>query len=957
MHRLLQRQIKKSVGVDFVFDDKTKELLELISAQYDEKDREVSLLENALEVSSAELTEANKKTLEQSERLTNTILDALSESLIAVDKELKVVFMNPAAKRSLGIEGKSVDGIELLKLVFGSNEGGEELKKAIESNNISVSGKELFVDQNGHAFPVSYTLNPIGFDIKSYGAVLSFMDIGQKIKDEYLLKLQEAALNAAANMIVITDASGKIEYVNDSFCSFTGFSRKDAVGQSTSFLSSKTHDAEFYKTLWGHVLCGEVWEGEIVNRKKDGSVYPEEMTVTPIVNNGKISHFVAIKRDISERKKSDDALKEAMDKAVESSRLKSEFLSTMSHEIRTPMNGIIGMTDLLLGTRLDEEQQEFVEIVKESSNALLTIINDILDFSKIEAGKMDIEKTDFELLSLVEGVAELFAIVAKEKKLSLMSYIDPSLHGALNGDPTRIRQVLTNLAGNALKFTEAGEVVISVFKAKKGVVRFEIADSGIGISEEAKNRLFQSFTQADGSTTRKYGGTGLGLAISKKLVELMGGIIGVDSKEGVGSTFWFELPLPSVCTIYESKAAVTPKLEGKKVLIVDDSQTAVDIVRRYVSSWEMVAFTAHNAKEALEILRAHPDMDAAVIDMAMPYMNGIELAQTIRERDMTQIKLLLFTAFDQRDIYQKAVEVGFNAYLTKPIKQLGLKKTILSMFEENSEIVIKKDKNDADSYKIEPILAADGPKKAEILLVEDNSVNQKLALKLLSRLGYGVCISSNGKEALEAVSKERFDIVLMDCQMPIMDGFEATRAIRAMGEAYQSGALPIIAMTANAVQGDRERCIAVGMDDYISKPIDVKSLEEKLEFWASKSAKQEETECVPVDLQRLSEIFGDTGMTTIIDILKLSENSTENNLSAIQRALLLDNFEIIYRSGHEIKGECGNIGILALESIGEKLEIAAQKKDRDEIAALLKEGRAELAAVSKYIDKLQKETK
>lgn len=957
MHRLLQRQIKKTVGDEFLSSQpKLLELIELIGSQYEDKDKdkEIALLENALEVSSAELQEANAKVLEQSQRLTNTILDTLSESLIAVDGGLKVVFINPAAKRALEIKGDDVVGKTLLEVICGGQICSLKLQKAIEQNNISVSGKDTFVSAGGRQFPVSFTLNPIGFDLKTHGAVLSFVDIEQKIKDESLLKLQEAALNAAANMIVITDTDGNIEYVNSSFSKFTGYERGEIIGKNASILRSNAHPREFYANMWITAKSGRVWEGEIINRKKDGSLYPEEMTLTPIVNDGKITHFVAIKRDISERKKSEEELKNAMDKALESSRLKSEFLSTMSHEIRTPMNGIIGMTDLLLATELNDEQNEFASIIKDSSNALLTIINDILDFSKIEAGKMDIEVTEFELLPIVESVAELFAVSAKEKKLSLMSYVDPSIKKSLLGDPIRIRQILTNLTGNAMKFTEKGEVVIRVTKSAGDFVKFEIIDSGIGISKESKKRLFQSFTQADGSTTRKYGGTGLGLAISKKLSELMGGSIGLESEIGVGSTFWFEIPLPGAADFEpeQTRECADVKLEGKEVLIVDDSPSALEIVKKYALSWGLKPICADNAKEAIEILDSKKEIDVAVIDMAMPQMNGLELAAYIKSNYQYPIKLLLFTAFDEKEVYKNAIDAPFDGYISKPIKKEGLKNSIVSILSKDGDKKEPFKKRASRGVKSEPTFGEEEQKNGSLLLVEDNGVNQKLALKVLSKLGYSVDISENGKEALEKISTQRFDLVLMDCQMPIMDGFEATAAIRRLGERYSSFNLPIIAMTANAVSGDKERCLAVGMDDYISKPININTLKEKLERWLKR---QKPAPAASIDVSHLLEIFGDAGMDTILDILRLSRESTSRILDSIDNALLLDNFEVIYRAGHEMRGECGNIGIKSLEDIAKNIEEAAKDADKPKIEGLTKQARVELEGVTEYINRQKKE--
>ncbi len=720
-------------------------------------------------------------------------------------------------------------------------------------------------------------------------------------REAQLVKYRLLVEHARDIILFVRRSDGQILEANAAAANAYGYTIEEMAGMNAHDLRTEEAAYKLEAHLEHPDATGPVFE--TMHRRKNGSMFPVEVAAQSTTIHGE-QVVVSIIRDVSERRLVQQELHAALRQAVEASRTKSEFVATMSHEIRTPMNAVIGMTELLLDSPLTDDQRKCALIVKESGEALLHLINDILDFSKIEANRVELDIAEFRLLPLIESIAALFAPQAAAKNVSLLTYVDPAMPSTLLGDVGRIRQILVNIGGNALKFTEKGSVLISAVCRERttegALIEFSVKDTGIGIAPDALNRLFEAFRQADGSMTRKYGGTGLGLSISKGLVELMGGKISVQSEPGSGSVFSFTLELPHS----EGERGTAPVLKSLRALVLDDDPIARHVFSEYFQSWDMRRSSTGDPAEALAMLEdaaeAGDPFDVAIVDFAMPEMNGIEFGKRVRlNRALDGTRLIMVTAYDHPEQGSNAIASGFSAYLTKPVVQSQLYDCIANVAQPAAN-------TDAAS-PTQP-----QPKgQCRILLAEDNAVNREVALRQFERLGCVAEAVADGREAVDAALSGEFDLIFMDCQMPNMDGFEATRAIR-KAEARTGKRVRIVAMTANALAQDRDTCFAAGMDDYLSKPVTLGDLRRALQ-----RATREST----LDLTRLNDLF-DGDRAEIIEFLRKVLPSLERAVNVVNGEEPLERklFAI-----HELKGAAANVGASELAQIALEAEASMKR--------------------------------
>ncbi len=747
---------------------------------------------------------------------------------------------------------------------------------------------------------------------------------------EQTLRLRERAIAASSNGITITDArqpDNPIIYVNPAFERITGYAAAEMLGRNCRLLQNGNIDQPGLHALRQAIAAGQDCTVEVKNYRKTGEPFWNELSISPICDpDGQLTHFVGIQTDISDRKGAEAQmhhqmfdLEQARRAAEAANQAKGEFLAMMSHEIRTPLNAVIGMTGLLLDTPLTPQQRNFVETTRNAGDALLTIINDILDFSKIESGKLELETQPFNLRTCLEEALDLLAARADEKGLELAYLLPAEVPLQLLGDVSRLRQVLVNLVSNAIKFTPEGEVIITVAAQPPNPdaqveLQVAIRDTGIGIPADRLDRLFKAFSQVDASTTRQFGGTGLGLAISKRLCHLMGGDLWVESVEGQGSTFFFTLraqidPQPS----QTAPPATLDILQGSHLLVVDDNATNRQILELQLRAWGVTTVAVASGAAALDTL-AQQHFDLAILDMQMPEMDGLTLAQTIRQRFLGPLPLVMLTSLGWP--HGTDPSTAFAVYLSKPVKQAQLMTALASALGRGRQPVRVVPRPLPKGYDAN--LGQNCPLR--ILLAEDNTVNQKVALQILHRLGYRADVAANGLEVLTALEQQTYDLVLMDVQMPEMDGLAAAQQI---GQRWPTQRPRIVAMTANAMQGDRERCLQAGMDDYISKPIRLEELTRVLQF-------KPEAKPTPaaVDLSALEEFAATVGgddPTFMAELVASYLESTDQILLDMVTAHSHSDWPTLQRAAHTLKSSSAAVSAIALSTLCQRLEEALRQ--------------------------------
>ena len=916
-----------------------------------------------------------RKQAEESLRLIEFSVNHAIDQIFWATEEGKIAFVNDAMCEQLGYTREELLQMDLWGFDPSPPSIWHQAWEKIKREK-SLTLETIHIAKDGREIPMYLSANYIEYNGKEYNCTVA-RDITERKHLEESLRRTQFTVDHSQDLVHWIGADGRILYVNDASCNRLGYSREELLGMTVYDIDPCA--AVPWSEHFQKIREGGSFTFEAAHRTKDDEFFPVEVTVN-YVNFGGEEYDCAWARDITERKRSEQELNKAKEAAEAANRelehaihranqaaleaqaaneAKSLFLANMSHEIRTPMNGVVGMIELLLDTPLDPEQRDYAETVRSSADALLTVIGDVLDFSKIEAGKLEMECIDFDLRSSLEDLTALLAFRANEKGVELTTLVEPDVPSVLRGDSGRIRQVLTNLAGNALKFTESGQVniVVSLEAEDEATtsVRFTVRDTGIGISQQQLERLFQPFTQADASTTRKYGGSGLGLSIAKGLVGLMGGCVGAESEVGVGSTFWF------TATMAKPDAGQVPleafevaDIFGVRILAVDDNETNRKVLAGLLGSWGCRHEEVESADTALRALRkAAAEGDPfriAILDMHMPGVDGEMLGAAIRgDRALRDTALIMMTSGGSRGDAARMEKAGFAAYLVKPVRQSQLYDCLAVV--RGREFPIGASVGSSTRIVTRFSLAEQAKQRLRILLAEDNLVNQKVALATLQKLGYRADVVGNGREALSALQSAAYDLVLMDVQMPDIDGMEATRLIRDPRSGARNPRTPIVALTAHAMAGDRQKCLDAGMDDYLTKPIRPDDLAAVLARWLpSLDAPVTAAPAIEVLVERTDPVFDESVLLGLLDgdleaadeILAAFFEDASRQIDSITQAVERADGSLMQQRAHALKGASASVGAKVLWRLSSELEQHARDGATADVSSVPLELRREL---------------